>query len=62
VAIAPTGAEVVLTGGGGLGDATPGVTGVATVVAEVSARPVPVLPLRVGGRAVAAVEPGVVSG
>ena len=57
-AIAPTGAEVVLTAGGDVGDA--GL--VATVVAEVSARPVAVLPLRVGGRAVAAVEPGVVGG
>jgi hypothetical protein len=54
-AIAPTGAEVVLTAGGDLGSG-------ATVVAEVSARPVAVLPLRVGGRAVAAVEPGVVGG
>ena len=59
-AIAPTGAEVVLTGGGPGG--TGGVDPVATVVAEVSARPVAVLPLRVGGRAVAAVEPGVVGG
>jgi hypothetical protein len=53
-AIAPADAEVVLTAGGTTAD--------ATVVAEVSARPVPVLPLRVGGRAVAAVEPGVVAG
>ncbi len=49
-AIAPDGATLVLTGDGDL------------LVAEVSARPVGPLPLRVGGRAVAVAEPGVAPG
>ncbi|WP_252435799.1 TadE family type IV pilus minor pilin [Pseudonocardia humida] len=51
-AVAPGGAELSLTAGDGAVDG-------ATVVAEVSARLFAPLPLRVTGRAVAAVEPGV---
>ena len=45
-AVAPVGARLTLAHGDG------------TVTAEVSTTPLPPLPLRIGGRAVAAVEPG----